>query len=133
MRHDLYLLAADSILAVHFAIVVFVIGGLVLIVAGNLRRWRWVNSLRFRWAHLLAIAFVVAESWLGIVCPLTTLEMHLRAAGGEATYGGSFVGHWLRRLLYYDAPPWVFVVCYTAFGALVVASWWLFPPGRRNP
>jgi hypothetical protein len=32
MRHDLYLLAADSILAVHFAIVVFVIGGLVLIV-----------------------------------------------------------------------------------------------------
>jgi hypothetical protein len=36
------------------------------------------------------------------------------------------------RLLYHDAPPWVFIVAYTLFGLLVAAAWWIFPP-RRNP
>ena len=64
-----------------------------------------------------------------MLCPLTTLEMALRMAAGERTYAGSFIAHWLGRLLYYQAPPWVFALVYTAFGALVAAAWWLVPPG----
>ena len=125
------LFLADAVLVLHFAIVLFVVGGLVLIIVGNLFGWRWVNALWFRLLHLAAIAIVVAEAWLGITCLLTTLEMWLRTqsgAGIAANYGESFIGHWLQRLLFYSAPPWVFVLAYTVFGALVVAVWFRFPP-----
>lgn len=129
-----YRLLADVVLVVHAAIAAFVVVGLVLIVAGNLLGWRWVNAAAFRLAHLAAIAVVVAEAWLGITCPLTTLEMALRARALEPVYGTSFIEHWVQRLLYYDAPAWVFTLAYTVFGALVVAAWWRYPPlfGRRR-
>ena len=122
---------ADVVLSLHVAIVVFVIGGLVLIVAGNLRGWRWVNLLWFRLAHLAAIAVVVAEAWLGFVCPLTSLEMWLRAKAQRTTYTGSFIEHWLQRILYFQVSSWVFTLAYTLFALVVVAVWWYFPP-RSN-
>ena len=129
----LYQALADAVLALHVAVVVFVIGGLVLIVIGNLRSWRWVNGIAFRLAHLAAIAVVAAEAWLGVTCPLTTLEMWLRTKARVATYDGSFLEHWLRRILYYDAPTWAFTLAYSLFALAVAAAWWRFPPrfGRR--
>ncbi|WP_438958199.1 DUF2784 domain-containing protein [Porticoccus sp.] len=127
-----YALFADLILVLHAGFVLFVVGGLVLIVLGNLCHWRWVNRWWFRLAHLGAIAVVVAESWVGWACPLTTLEQWLRARAGGASYSGSFIEHWLQQLLYYDAPPWVFLLIYSLFGLLVLASWWLFPPTPRT-
>jgi hypothetical protein len=123
-----YQLLADAVLTLHVAIVVFVIVGLLLVIAGNIWHWRWVNDLWFRLVHLAAIGIVVAESWLDVTCPLTTLEMWLRGRAGATTYQGSFIEYWLQRLLYYDAPPWVFVTAYSLFGLLVLASWWYFPP-----
>ena len=127
-----YSLLADAVLTLHVGVVAFVVVGLALIVVGNLRRWRWVNALGFRLAHLVAIGVVVAEGWLGVTCPLTTLEMWLRAQDGAETYGGSFIEHWLQRLLYYEAPAWVFALGYSLFGLLVLAAWWLFPPTTRR-
>ena len=121
-------LLADAVLALHLGVVVFVVGGLVAIVVGHRRGWRWTADLRFRLAHLAAIGFVVAEAWLGLTCPLTTLEMALRARAGGARYAGGFVEHWLQRLLYFDAPPWVFVLGYSLFGLLVALAWWRCPP-----
>ena len=126
-----YRLLADAVLMLHVAVVVFVVGGLAVIVAGNVAGWRWVNRLGFRLAHLAAIGIVVAEAWFGAVCPLTTLEVELRLRAHESTYEGSFIEHWLQRFLYYDAPPWVFTLAYTLFGLAVAASWWYFPPNRR--
>ena len=127
-----YQLLADIVLALHVAIVAFVVVGLVLVIVGNVRGWQWVNVLWFRLAHLGAIAVVVAEAWFGVTCPLTTLEMRLRAEAGAATYGAGFVEHWLQRLLYYEAPAWVFVLGYSLFGLLVLATWWYFPPNRNR-
>jgi hypothetical protein len=31
-------------------------------------------------------------------------------------------------LLFYDAPPWLFGLCYTLFGLAVIGSWWKFRP-----
>jgi hypothetical protein len=126
---------ADLVLVLHFGVVVFVVGGLGLIVAGNLRGWHWVNRPALRFAHLAAIAVVVAESWLGVACPLTTLEAWLRAQAGSPQGAQGFIEHWVSRLLFYEGPPWVFALAYTAFGLLVVAVWWRFPPrrgGRRR-
>jgi len=119
---------ADTLLVTHFAFVLFVVFGLVLILLGKLRRWNWVRNPWFRIAHLCAIGVVVLESWLRIVCPFTRWEMELRQRVGDTGYPGSFIAHWLDRLLYYQAPEWVFTVCYTVFGAMVVASWfWVRP------
>jgi hypothetical protein len=127
-----YRALADAVLTLHVGIVAFVIGGLVLIVVGNLRSWRWVNGIAFRAAHLAAIAVVAVEAWLGVTCPLTMLEMWLRTKARVATYDGSFVEHWLRRVLYYDAPAWVFTLGYSLFALAVVAAWWRFPPRLRG-
>lgn len=125
-----FLVTADLILLVHVAFVMFVVFGLALIWLGKLLRWRWVRNPWFRIGHVIAIGFVVFESWIGMICPLTEWEMALRERAGEAGYTGSFVAHWLDAALYYRAPLWVFTVGYTIFGALVVASWfWVRPRG----
>ena len=125
-----YQLFADAVLLLHFGVVTFVVGGLALVVAGNMLGWSWVNRLWFRLAHVLAIGVVVAQAWLGQVCPLTTLESWFRVQAGSGSYNKSFIEHWVQQLLYYEAPFWVFALAYTVFGLLVLASWWYFPPRR---
>ncbi len=125
-------LLADVVLALHVALVLFVVGGLVLVVIGNVLKWPWVNALWFRLAHLATIAFVAAEAWLGMVCPLTTLEMWLRSKAKVLTYEGSFIEHWLHALLFWQAPAWVFTAAYTAFALAVAAAWWRFPPRKKK-
>ena len=127
---SLFMLAADAVLLLHVLVVIFIVLGLVLIFVGNYFAWRWVRDPWFRLLHLLAICGVVLLSWLGFICPLTSIEMALRARAGDAAYQGSFISHWLETLLYYQAPPWVFVVCYTVFGCIVIASWFLVRPRR---
>lgn len=127
-----YQFLADAVLLLHFLFVVFVVLGLVAILIGGWRGWGWVRDLRFRLGHLGAIGFVVLESWLGMACPLTTLELWLRGLAGQTVYGGDFIAFWLRRLLFFEAPAWVFTVCYSVFLALVVVSWWRVPPRRRS-
>lgn len=123
-----YLLAADMLLLTHVLFVAFVVCGLLLILAGKLFSWGWVRNRIFRLAHLIAIGVVVVQSWFGVICPLTTWEMALRERAGDVVYGGTFMSHWLETILYYNAPAWVFVVCYTIFGLLVVVSWfWVRP------
>jgi hypothetical protein len=122
------LLAADAVLLLHFLFVVYVVLGLVLILAGGLLRWSWVRNWWFRISHLAAIGVVVLQAWFGMICPLTTLEMSLRREAGDTTYSGAFIAHWLDAILYYQAPAWVFALCYTVFGAVVVMSWiWVRP------
>lgn len=129
-----YRFLADAVLFVHLGVVVFVVAGLIAIVAGNLRGWNWVNGWMFRLAHLATIGVVVAQAWLGRLCPLTTLESWLRVQAGSPAYTKSFMEHWGQRILFFDAPMWVFAVAYTLFALLVVVAWWYFPPrrGRRR-
>ena len=121
-------LLADAVLVLHFLFALFIVAGLVAVFAGKLMDWHWVRNRRFRIAHLAAIAVVVLQSWFGMICPVTTLEMWLRQRAGGATYEGAFIGHWVGELLYYDLPAWVFIVIYTLFAALVAASWVWVPP-----
>ena len=123
-------LLADLVLVLHVGIIVFVVGGLVLIVVGNLRQWSWVNTPLYRILHLIAIAVVVVEAWLGIECPLTTLETWLRVQGGGSAYESGFIETWCSRILFYEAPPLVFTLAYSTFALLVAAAWLKWPPRR---
>lgn len=128
-------LLADAVLLLHFSVVLFVVGGLVLVLAANRfapGRWRWVNSLGFRATHALAIVVIASQAWLGRYCPLTLLESWLRAQAGQAPYQASFVQHWVERVMYFNAPLWAFALAYTAFAAVVAWAWWVYPPRRRQ-
>ncbi len=127
----LYKLAADFVVILHAAYVSFVVFGQLAILVGILRKWAWIRNCWFRWGHLAAISIVVAESLLGIVCPLTTLETWLRTRAGETSYSGDFVAFWVHNLLFYDASPAVFTAIYSAFGLTVLAALVLAPPRRR--
>jgi hypothetical protein len=120
--------AADALLALHFAIVVFIVGGLLLTWAGAWLGWRWVRNPWFRYAHLGAIVFVALEALIGMMCPLTLWEDALR--GGARP--DSFVGRWVQRLLYYRAPEWVFTTLYVAWAAATVLTLRLVPPRARR-
>jgi hypothetical protein len=120
---------ADIVLIVHFAFVLFVVGGLATIWIGAAAGWAWVRGFRFRAAHLAAIAFVAAESLLGIWCPLTVWEDALRGRHEEKT----FVARWIHRVMFYDLPEWLFSALYVLFAAAVAVTWWrVRPVGRRS-
>ncbi|MES2923834.1 MAG: DUF2784 domain-containing protein [Verrucomicrobiota bacterium] len=128
MNASTYRLLADLVLVLHVSFVVFVVLGLIVIICGGVRSWAWIRNPWFRTAHLGAIGVVVVQAWLGVICPLTTLEMHLRERTGDSTYEGTFIAHWLHKLLYFEVPLWVFVVVYTLFALAVVYSWLKFRP-----
>lgn len=127
-------LLADAILVTHVGVVLFVVGVALLVPPGAWRGWRWVRWRWLRLLHLGAIVFIALQAWLGELCPLTVWEMDLRRLAGEATHAQSFIGYWLGRLLYIDAPWWAFVAAYTAFALYVAALWrWVPPvPDRRR-
>ena len=124
----MFSLLADLTLIFHVAFTLFVVLTVPLIFLGNWLNWAWVRFTWLRLLHLLAIGIVVVQSWLGIICPLTTLEMFLREQAGNIVYTGSFIEHWLHQLLFWQAPTWVFVVIYTAFALLIIIAWFLVPP-----
>lgn len=117
-----FLVAADSIVALHLLWIVFLIAGAT---AGV--RWRWV-----KWTHLAALAFSVMLQAFGWVCPLTHLEVWLRSAGGAAPYEGTFIRHYLEQVVYATLPPMT-----TFLGTLliVVVSLWVYfrPRPKKKP
>ena len=123
------MLLADIILIIHFMFVLFVVGSLPLIWIGAWMCWGFVRNIRFRLAHLAAILFVVGESLIGMVCPLTLLEDSLR----RTATGSNFIQRWLHRILLYDVPEWVLTTLYVLFAFLVAATFRLFPPRYRKP
>lgn len=119
-------LLADAILVVHLAFVAFVVGGLAAIWLGAALSWRWVRNFFFRIAHLAAILFVAAEALLGVMCPLTVWEDALRGRGSEL----GLIARWIRAVMFYELPPWVFTAAYAGFALVVALTFCLVPPAR---
>ena len=129
MNSRLYGLAADAVLVVHFAFVAFVVLGLVVILLGGMLRWKFVHNFYFRTTHLVAMGYVVMESVAGITCPLTTWENDLRLmAGGDGPYAGSFVQHWIHRVMFFQASETTFTAIYIVFFLVVLLSFGLVRP-----
>jgi uncharacterized protein DUF2784 len=119
---------ADAIVVVHLLIVIFIVGGVPLVYIGLALRWVWVRHWPWRVAHLAAILFVAGESLFGVSCPLTVWEDALR---GQHPAGG-FIERWTHRIMFYDAPTWVFTTAYIAFAGVVLVTWIVAPPARRK-
>jgi len=125
-----YRILAEIVLVVHVSYITFVVAGMVLIIVGILRRWEWSRNVWFRVVHLAMILIVVAEAWLGIVCPLTTWENTLRRLAGQEVDREGFIADLLHRAVFFEFPPWMFTVAYTLFGLAVLATFVWAPPRR---
>jgi hypothetical protein len=127
----LWRITANLVIAIHLTYIAFVLFGLAAILAGAAAEWRWVRNFYFRIMHIATILLVCAEAAIGTTCPLTSLESALRLRGGEAGYGNDFIGYWLDRFVFYDAPRSTFLAIYFTFGLLVLLTFWIVPV--RNP
>lgn len=104
----IWTIAADLVLLLHLAFVVFVL-------AGGWAVWRWP---RLAYLHLPAVAWGAWIEFSQGICPLTPLENALRRHAGEGGYEGDFLAHYLTRLLY---PEGLSAELQWALGSLVVA------------
>ena len=89
----IYRAAADSVLVLHAAFVLFVAAGGLLVL-------RWTG---LAWLHVPAVVWAAFVEFTGRICPLTPLEVALRRSAGEAGYAGDFIEHYIVSLLYPDA------------------------------
>ena len=86
----LYSLAADLVLVVHLAFILFAaFGGLLVL------RWRWIVV-----PHLAAAVWAALIEFAGWICPLTPLENWFRGQAGAAGYEGGFIEHYLLPVIY---------------------------------
>lgn len=117
-------LIADLILALHFAIALFIALGLLLIPFGFFYTWSWIRNRRFRQIHAGLMLFVAIEALFAITCPLTVLEARLR----QTTAPESFWAYQLNQLLYWDLPPTFFLGLYLLCSIWVIYLWREIPP-----
>lgn len=120
-------LAADAVLLLHLAFVLFVVlGGLLVL--------RWP---RLAWLHLPAVAWGVAIEAGGWLCPLTGWENALRESAGEGGYGDSFIEHYLLPVIYpaglTRATQWLLAGFVLALNAFLYALIWRRTVGKRSP
>ena len=104
-----YAMLADLLLVFPAAFAGFIVFGLLLIFVGKSRRWHWVGNPWFRFSHLAGMALVALQSWMGMICPLTTWEMKIRALAGQNFYASTFVSYLLCSVLYIDLPYWAYI------------------------
>jgi hypothetical protein len=82
--------AADLVVVVHAAFVIFMLCGGVLVA-------RWP---RLAWIHVPAAIWGALIEFAGWICPLTPLENHLRERAGLSAYQGDFIQRHLLPALY---------------------------------
>jgi hypothetical protein len=99
---------ADATVVLHFAFVLFVAFGGLLVA-------RWP---RVAWLQLPAVGWGVWVELSGSICPLTPLENWLRQRGGGPTYASSFVEHYIVPILY---PTSLTLELQWVLGSLVLA------------
>lgn len=85
-------LLADATVATHVSF-------LVLLATGSFLAWRWPKVL---WLHVPSVVWGVFSVTIKLDCPLTGVEKWFRRRGGEPTYAGGFIDHYIDGELYPD-------------------------------
>jgi hypothetical protein len=104
MAHSLL---ADAVVLAHLGFILFVMFGGLLV----------LRSRRVAYLHVPAAAWGAYVELAGKICPLTPLELSLRAQAGQAGYETSFIDHYLVPIVY---PRGLTPAMQSAAGALVI-------------
>jgi hypothetical protein len=81
---------ADLIVVTHFAFVLYVLCGALLLL-------KWPRSM---WLHLPCVLWGILVEFTGWLCPLTPMENHFRELAGLELYSGDFVMQYIMPVLY---------------------------------
>lgn len=120
----IFRLAADGLLLLHLAFIVFVMAGGLLAI--------WKPGVI--WLHLPAVVWGMLIELFGWVCPLTPLENHFRKLSGECGYQGGFIDHYLLPVIY---PESLTIKTQFVLGGMVLivnaaVYFWLWRRGTWN-
>ena len=112
----------ELILALHFAIILYVIFGFPVVLK--------LNRPGHRYIHAATLAIIALLMILKVPCPITFLEEILR---GES-YEGGFIATWLNRIIYVEGfdPIYVFIAT-LIFAGLVFSSFFWHPVKKGRP
>lgn len=113
-----YRYAADAVLLLHLAFILFALFGAILAL-------RWPRVV---WLHLPAALWATGIELAGAVCPLTYLENDLRLRAGQLGYAGGFIEHYLLPVIYPAglAPAIQYVLAGIVLGVNLVLYGWLW-------
>ncbi len=133
---------ADSIVLVHFLFVVFMLVGFLFTFAAVVyvyvfrRRGgieRFFGWTVFRWVHVCGIGFVGSLAVMEKYCPLTSLENAIRRRGPNGgQYTGSFIIHYVEKLLYPNVHPLAILVPTILIAAFTLTIFIIRPPWREK-
>lgn len=90
MKRMVYHVLANATAVLHFAFILFVIVGGLLVL-------KWPKLI---WLHLPAVAWGMLIEFAGLWCPLTRWENHFLRKAGAAGYDEGFVAHYLFAVIY---------------------------------
>ena len=137
----LYKILADLVVLIHFGWILFMLWGFILTICGSVCVYvlpaakgkgikffdRWI----FRTVHLAGIVYVAILTVQGKYCPLTILENDLRGKyDAELAYPGSFVVHYVEKIVYPEANFLVFVIPTTIIAVFTVLMFMIRPPAK---
>ncbi len=105
----IHLFLATSIVMVHFAFILFVVFGGLLVFY---KKW-------MPWLHIPAIFWAALIEFSGWICPLTPLENHFRALAEQSGYDHGFIHHYLLQVIYPDGLTRQ-VQIFIGFGVLIL-------------
>ena len=137
----LYKILADLVVLTHFGWILFMLWGFVLTICNSVlvyvplaakdRAIKFFDRWIFRTVHLAGIVYVAILTVLGKYCPLTILENDLRGQYDvELAYPGSFVIHYIEKIVYPEANFLVFVIPTTIIAVFTVLMFMIRPPAK---
>jgi hypothetical protein len=126
-----YKIFADAIIVVHFLYILFMLSGFLLTGYALFFRQKFFDWWLFRSLHLLGIFYVASLSILGKYCPLTILENELRLRyEAYSVYSGSFIVHYLEKLVYPDVNPLVIQIPTVFLAIFTIVVFIVKPPEK---
>ena len=137
----LYKILADLVVLIHFAWILFMLWGFFLTICGSISvyvlrrendRWRlFFDRWIFRTIHMGGILYVTIMTVLGKHCPLTIMENGLREQyNPELTYHGSFVVHYIEKIIYPEANFLFFLIPTILIAVFAIVMFIIRPPAK---
>lgn len=121
-------LLADLVLALHVAVIVFNVFGLIAVPLGAWRGWRFVRVFWWRALHLASLGAVALQAAFGQACFLTLWQRELEGAAADRP----LIQGWIESVIYWPLPLWLFALMYAGVLIYAIALWFWVRPGSRS-
>lgn len=124
-----YRILADANVIMHFMWILFMLLGFLFTLQAFFYKKSFFDWLKFRVIHLCGIFYVSLLAILGKYCPLTIWENIARSKYKTSlTYPGSFMIHYVEKLVYPDTNPLIIQIPITFIAIFTILVFIIRPP-----